>query len=268
LEKIKLPSLLVLIFIVNIIGFLIKYSGYNTFLIFLGYRFHICLVVPFLFFLYKVKFPFYKRSLKKNPLEKLGLIFVVIIIPLIITGIIYALMSKKIDFSPQYFYEFGISSIFDYPLYLFWNLPQLLLFGLFITLLSESKFSNLAIVFILVSLFVFELFFIKNIEVLGLVFLSLLAVSFLIVGIFKLNQNIYSVSILSFSILWSSILLFGSSSKLLINNFFAAQYDSWQGFLCNQNNLKIFVIPFNLLLTTLIFILFSFHIKNKQLQRV
>ena len=266
MNKIKLSSLIVLIVIVNILGYLIKYSGYNALLIFLGFRFHISLVFPFLFFLYKAKFPFLRNSLRRNPFDRLGFIFYVIIIPLILTVIVYILTSKKINFSPQYFYEFGVSSVFDYPVYLFWNLPQLLLFGLFISLLSESKFSNLSIVLILSSLFIFEMFFIKNKEILGLTIFSLVAVLSLIIGIFSLNQNIYSVSVFSFSVLWSGILVFGSSSQLLINNFFASQYSVWEGFINTQNNLKIFVIPFNLLLTTLIFILFKNRFNRKQLR--
>jgi hypothetical protein len=110
------------------------------------------------------------------------------------------------------------------------------------------------------------MFFIKNKEILGLTIFSLVAVLSLIIGIFSLNQNIYSVSVFSFSVLWSGILVFGSSSQLLINNFFASQYSVWEGFINTQNNLKIFVIPFNLLLTTLIFILFKNRFNRKQLR--
>jgi hypothetical protein len=264
LTKLKVLPLIVVIIIVNAFGFFIKYHGYNALLILLGYRLYIGLVIPFLFFVYKIQPSFLKRSLKKNPLDKIGFIFLVILISIILTSIIYIFLSKKINFSPEYFYEFGISSIFDYPVYLIWNAPQLLLFGLFITLLHESKFSYFYMTLILPLFFMFELFFIKDVRLIGITIFSSLVVSFLMIEIYRLNKNLYSISIFVFSVIWSSILVFGSSSQLLINNFFAAQYNSWQGFLIAQDNLKISVIPFNLFLTAIIFMLFRNKIRHKQ----
>lgn len=235
--------------------------GYNAYLIFLGYRFHISLVLPFLFFAVKKKPGFYKKYFKRNPFERFDVFLFVILISAVLTFAIYVLIVKKIDFHPDYFYEFGISSIFDYPIYLLWNLPQLLLFGLFISLLYESGFKSFSMTLILPSLFAFELYFIKDLSGIISVIVSLVAVSITIVGIFNLNKNIYSTSFFCFSILWVSVLLFGSNSQTLINNLFASRYDSWQGFFSSGNSIEKFAIPFNLMLTTVIFYMLKGRVK-------
>ncbi len=261
MTKIKLSSLISLILVVNILGFLAKHLGYNAYLIFLGYRFHISFVLPFLFFAFNAKPTFYKKYLKKNPFEKFDILLFVILIPLAVTFIIYFLLEKKIDFHPEYFYEFGISSIFDYPIYLIWNLPQLLLSGLFISLLHESGFKSFAMMLILPSLFIFELFYIKNLlDIVSLV-VCLLAVSILLVGIFNLSKNVYSISFFCFSILWASVLLFGSNSQSVINNLFASTYDSWQGFFSSNSIIEKFVISFNLILSTVTFYMIRGKVK-------
>lgn len=267
MKKIKLPLVIFSIIIVNALGFLIKYFGYNAFIILLGFRFHISLVIPFLFFLPFIELSFYKRTFKKNPLSNLGFVFAVILISIIITSLLCIFFLKKINFPPDYFYEFGISSIIDFPVYLVWNLPQLLLFGLFITLLHESKFNYFSIMIIIPFFFAFELFFLKNLELVVITAISLIIISFLFVWMFKLNNNVYSAVIFCFSVIWASLLVFGSGSKLLINNFFAAQYSSWDGFINLPNFPGTFVVPFNLFITMIIFILLRMRVQRNKLSQ-
>ena len=65
---------------------------------------------------------------------------------------------KRIEIGdPEYFYEFGISSIADYPIYLIWNFPQIILLYFFLVKVSFlSKFRFITVAVVIFFLFAFE----------------------------------------------------------------------------------------------------------------
>jgi hypothetical protein len=69
--------------------------------------------------------------------------------------------------------------------------------------------------------------------------------------------------LLIFSIIWFSILAFGTSSSLLINLFFAARYTEWEGFFIADKNISVFLIPASYLLILLSLIVLSLFRKRK-----
>ena len=109
--NINIWRLISAIIIVNASGLTLRYFNLNPYMIIMGFRFHLCLALPLLIilnpnFIHYVKISFLKpKSIK--PLFPLCLI----ILPLLMeAGGLYYL--QKIDVGdPEYFYEFGISSI-------------------------------------------------------------------------------------------------------------------------------------------------------------
>ena len=126
--KIKFSQIVIAVIIVNAIGLSLRYFDLDRYLIFIGFRFFLSLILPLLIVIRYSLFSKLKEILKQPKYNKtfqpLGWIFIPLIIVLIV---LY--FTKRIDVGdPDYFYEFGLSSIFDYPIYLIWNLPQLLFF--------------------------------------------------------------------------------------------------------------------------------------------
>ena len=142
---------------------------------------------------------------------------------------------------PDYFYEFGLSSIVDYPVYILWNIPQLFMFFLFLNSVKR-KYQFVKILLLVVSVFAFE--FIPIQERVNYIALAGLLLSSLIVALLTTNfRNIYLFALSVFSIFWVSVLSFGSSSRELINIIFAARYDAWEGFFEINKRLADYIIP-------------------------
>ena len=256
-NSIRSYSIFVALLIINLIGILLRYLGLDTYVILFGFRFQLSLVLPLLFFLKVIPKDFIK-DVFKNPKYGKGLFFIsLLIIPLLILFAIL-FITRKIEFSdPEYFYEFGLSSIVDFPIYLVWNSIQLILFFLFLLFISsfsKLKFTNVFL--ILIFLFDYEFIPLRGESIDYFQFISLILSASAIGILLKYFHNIYWLIIFSFSILWLHILLFGSKSELLINLILASRYNSWEGFFSIQKELKTFLLPANLLLTN-IFLLFS-----------
>jgi len=167
-----------------------------------------------------------------------------IILPLLIeTGCLYIL--NKLDLGdPDYFYEFGMSSIADYPIYLIWNFPQMILLFFFLVSVSfNSRFRFITVAVVIFLLFAFELVpfnkAIINYWNLGIL-ISFSIIYSIIINYFR---NIYWFGISLFTILWFAILAFGSSSKLMINLLFAGQYNNWDGFFEVVKDYMTFTLP-------------------------
>ncbi|MEJ2617472.1 MAG: hypothetical protein P8Z35_21140 [Ignavibacteriaceae bacterium] len=155
--------------------------------------------------------------------------------------------------APDYFYEFGISSITDFPVYLAWNSIQLILFFLFfIYLTSKVKLNLLIIFFIFFLLFVYELIPLKKESFNYFDLISVFLSGLMVVVMVKYYQNIYWLVIFSFSILWLDFLLFGSNSEMAVNLLFASQYNSWEGFFSVEKDFKVFVLPAHLILANIL----------------
>ncbi len=259
----RLSSIVFVLIIINAIGILLRYFDLDTYFIFFGFRFQISLVLPLLIVLKSLPKDFiidiFKRPKYKNKLSFVYLLF----IPLLILFAILFLI-KKINLNdPEYFYEFGLSSIIDFPIYLAWNSLQLLsffLFLIFVSSFSKIKFFTVFLIFIL--FFVYGFIPLKSEAVDFFHLLSLILSASMIGILIKYFQNIYWLAIFSFSILWLNILLFGSKSELFINLIFASQYSSWEGFFSVGKEFKALILPANLLITN-IFLIFCLWRKKE-----
>ena len=251
-----------IVIMVNVIGILLRYSGLDTYFIIVGFRFQLSLFLPAIIIYRKYSKDFI-TGIFRNPLYKRKLFFIyILIIPLfVLVGILFLL--KKIELGePEYFYEFGISSIIDLPVYLVWNSGQLLLFFFFfIYLVSVIKLRIPTILLIFVLLFVYEMIPLKkeNFNFVHLISLALFAV---ITGLLvKYYQNVYWLIFFTFSVLWIHFLLFGSNSEMAVNLLFASQYNYWEGFFSAGKELKAFILPAHLLFVN-IFILINLLTKK------
>ena len=231
LPDIKIWKLILAIIIVNVLGLYLSYSHLNTYIIFLGFRFHLSFVLPFIIVYNSNFLPYIKRSFLKPEWRKVSFYLFLILLPLLIeAGGLYIL--QKLDLGdPEYFYEFGISSIADYPIYLIWNFPQMILLFFFLVSVSfKSRFRFITVTGVIFFLFAFELAFNDKIIVLFWKIGVLTSCSLIISILINYYRNIYWFGICLFTLLWLVILAFGSSSKTMINLLFASQYNNWDGF--------------------------------------
>jgi len=255
------------VIIINAIGISLNYVGLDTYLIFIGFRFQLSIFLP-AFFISGIFSKNYVLNIFRNPKYKKGSFFIyLLIIPLIILLAILFLLRKIKPGDPDYFYELGISSIIDYPVYLIWNSVQLILFFLYLIYFeSKAKLSLLIIISIFILLFVYALIpFNKE----SFNYINMISIIFMgsVTGIMiKYFQNVYWLVIFSFSILWLDFLLFGSNSEMAVNLLFASQYSSWEGFFSVEKDLKAFILPAHLFLVN-IFILINFF-KNKPTNKI
>ena len=261
--KIKFSQIIFAIIIVNAIGLSLRYFDLDRYLIFIGFRFYLSLILPLLIVTRYSLFPKLKEILKQPKYNKTFQPLEWIFIPLIIV-LIVLYFTKKIDVGdPDYFYEFGLSSIFDYPIYLIWNLLQLLFFVGFLILIQPTlKLPLLQTLLIILSLFAFEFIPMNKIKNDYLDLASFLFISLSVSLLVKYFQNIYWISIFIFTVLWSSLLAFGSNSQMMIHLLFAAQYQAWDGFFEVVKGLSIYLLPAQLALTALIISISAFFKKS------
>jgi hypothetical protein len=252
-ESLIKPSRLVIaVIIISAAGIFLRFFNFDTYFIFVGFRFHISFILPLLIIFRKGQLKFIKQLFVDPHHKRTVLPLLWILLPLIIVaGILF--LFKKIDIGdPDYFYEFGLSSIVDYPIYLLWNFPQLFCFFIFLALAATAfQKSFFAMSVITFFLFAFE-FIPKNVRTIdysGIASLLLISVS---IGLLiKYFQNIYWFTIVIFSIFWLYFLSFGSSSEEIIHLLFASQYSSWDGFLEVNKSFVLYLLPAQLTLTFL-----------------
>lgn len=249
ISKSSSARLLLSLFLVNALGFALKYFKLDTYFILLGFRFHLSAFVPFLVLIKRNHFLLIKDSFTKPRFAKIGKIILIFIsINLLFISILYFLHLLKIG-DPEYFFEFGISSIFDYPVYLIWNSSQLALLYLYLLIVQASYKDNFILVFVTcLILYLYELIPLNNLIFDYSIISSFVLLCAIVVLVMKFFSNIYLFIILIFSSIWINILAFGSTSKVLTNLFLASTYDSWEGFFAIDKSILDFVIPSNLLL--------------------
>lgn len=260
-KNISIRQIILILLLVNAAGFLLRYFEMPDYLILLGFRFHLAAVIPFLFIINKLDEE-YIKEIFFHPEVFRKLIFVFLLFsPVVIAAVSgYLFIGVELN-DPQYFYEFGLSSIVDFPLYLIWNTPQLIFLFLFLSKTGRSFLSNFLILFFLfLYLFIpLELKGVNYFNPIGFV-LFILGLS-LVVNKFS---SIYFFVVYSFFIPWVIILSFGSESERIINLLFATKYLSWEGFFTAGKKVSEFIIPvffFIVLFTDIIFFLF---VKKKE----
>jgi len=217
--------------VVNIAIILLKYFNLNTYVIIIGFRCHISFILPFILIFNLDFLQFIKRSFL-NPDYKKAFVFLILIILPFLMESGYLFFTNNIDLGdPDYFYEFGISSVADYPVYLLWNFPQTALLFFFLAAVSTvSKYRFLTVFFSVFFLFGSELIPINHSPLpfseLGI----LLACSVIFSVLINYYRNIYWFCISLFTMLWLPLLAFGTNSKEMVNILFASQYKYWEGF--------------------------------------
>ena len=249
-KKLEIRRLIFIIIAVNAAGFLLKYFELDNYVIIIGFRFHLSFILPLLIYFRKEDIPQIKKIFADPEHKKTILPLLWILLPLILIIIPLYLLGKLQIGDPDYFYEFGLSSVVDYPVYLLWNLPQAIVLFLFLATAvsyTDHKIKVSALILFLVFIYEFIPFEIKSFNYFPLVSLLLISIS---AGILiKYFQNIYWLSIFLFSIFWLHFILFGSGSEKIIHLLFASQYESWEGFFELNKGIIQYLLPSQLVLT-------------------
>lgn len=205
---------------------------------FLGFRLNLFLLLNLiLIFLYYKKISI-ELLLPFKTFGKIKHWFAALSIPVMISWIVigaaYIFGEVKIS-KLKYFYEFGITSLLDFPMYFVWTLPFIfsMIYVWFITLDTPSYFSKL-INSILISLS-FSGFYLYNydkVEIGEYVIYFLLTSSGVLFNysFYKWSRSLWATSFSIFMTIFSFVLVFGSSNEFLIRTFFARNYDKWEGF--------------------------------------
>lgn len=234
---------LIILIIVNIAGYLLRSGGYDRFFIFMGFRFHLALVIPALIFFKNDFFSFAKKSLTKPEGSRYLISFLGVLPLCIVTALLYYFKITDVA-DPDYFYELGLSSFIDYPVYLFWNLPQLIILGLFLKNIAESGKYRFPLVFlVLLSLFAYEFVPLPKTQFSLPDVMAYVPAVFLFAMIISRFRDIYLFAASLFTVLWGFILVFGTKSETLIRMLLAAQYDEWTGFFSISKNYADFLMP-------------------------
>lgn len=259
----NLYRIILSLIIVNAAGISLRYFDLDTYFIFLGFRFHLSSLIPFLILLNEDSLNKFYRTFRSPVFRKKILPALWIVLSLLIVMAVLYLISVVKTADPDYFYEFGLSSIIDYPLYLLWNFPQLcLLFYTLIVFSGTTRFPYTNVFAGLVLLFGYELIPLDSTfnpaDVISLILLSLI-ISFFVTKL----QNIYWFAVVLFSSVWSIVLLFGTGSRLIINIFFAKEYISWEGFFNSSKEISLFVFPFFFLILLLCVTSYYFNFTRK-----
>ncbi len=252
--------------IVNAMGILLRFFHLDTYIILAGFRFQLSLFLPILLLFHEVDSFKIKKVFIHPSWNNTFLPIIWLLAPLILVTAALFLFSKINIGDPDYFYELGLSSVVDYPVYLVWNLPQLLMCGLFLIIISNTfnKLPVLKISFITFSLFVYEFIplYSSKLDYAGIVIL--ISVSLISGLMIKYFQNIYWFAIVMFSMFWISFLSFGSETDAIIHLLFASNYNSWSGFVDIPQSLLKYIIPSYFLLSLLITAFYAF-VNNRKI---
>jgi hypothetical protein len=247
--NIKFFPLVLIIFIVNSAGFLLEYFDIDPYLIFLGFRFHLSFTLPFILLVRKHHFRFIKNIFLKPEFKGMPAFFAFAILPIfILTGMLF--FFDEIKFSdPNYFYEFGLSSVIDVPLYLIWNTPQFFMLIIFLVLISANKKSKFFFIFFtVIFLFAYEFYTLTGEEIFYIEFIPILLSALAATILLTKYQNIYGIFLIFFFTFWSHFILFGTTSEKIIHLFFAKYFTHWEGFFFVSENLLNYLLSAHLLL--------------------
>lgn len=232
------------VILVNITGFLLKYNALDRYIIAGGFRFHLSLMLPFFIILLNND----NRKILKEYLadikdRKYLLSISFVVIPAAILFLVLFILRSSDIADPDYFYELGLTSVIDFPVYFFWNLPQLLMLVLFLFISSRKLKYKMPVNFILlITLFIYE-FIPLNKGSFTFIEPSILLLAALGFTIFQLRvKNIYLFALVIFSSLWIDVLMFGSNSSVLVKMLLAKTYNEWGGFFEVNKNYYAYIM--------------------------
>jgi hypothetical protein len=253
--------LIAIILSVNAIGILLRMFDLPVYIIILGFRFHLSLLIPFFFIMLKLNEDLVKKEFTSPRYKKNYPFLFSLFLPALAFILMYIL--QQIDWDePEFQYEFGLSSVVDFPIYLIWNSIHLIAFYFFLLVISSSRYPFILLLLTIPLLFIYQFIplnseiFLWN-EIPGLFAMSLYA-SLLILRF----RNIYWFTVSVFFVLWLYILLFGSSYTPLINLIFASQYSSWEGFF--EMNKSIAEYSFTLYVLFITSVMFLISLKQRK----
>lgn len=231
MKKIPVSIYILLLFTLPVVNFALRFFNLPNYFFLAGFRFYGIIFLAGLFLFFYQGIEALKQSLQSISFKKLlRIFFSVLIPPIVIISTLFLL--KKIELGdPDYFYELGLSSIVDFPIYFVWNFPQFfILFTLLKTIELSFKLKILPNFLLLLLLFLPE-------------FISLPKFSFSIVSCISSALLLFAISLfvnkksnpLSFTLyffitVWMALLMFGSQSETLLQLFLAKTYTSWEGF--------------------------------------
>lgn len=267
--KVSAVRFLFAVIFVNAIGFVLKYFEQDTFVILLGFRFHLSAVLPLFLVIKKDHLSLIKESFLHPAFIKVErVILTCVFITIIFLSVLFFI--NKIELGdPEYFYEFGLSSIVDYPIYLIWNSIQIIfLYFFFLIIYKSFKINFILILMSAVLIFAFEFIPIKKIIFNYDSLAAFVLLCFIITVTIKFFNNIYLFVVLLFSIIWFSLIAFGTSSSVLVNLFFAARYSEWEGFFISDENISGFLIPVIYLLILLSLLILSLIKKRNTAEEI
>ncbi|MCE1188121.1 MAG: hypothetical protein LWX56_03185 [Ignavibacteria bacterium] len=221
-------ALLLAVCIANTVGFLLHTFNLHAYILLLGFRVHIS------FFAAGVSAIAFFKAEALEVFEAFRLKRILLFIAFILTlggALFVAGYMKLLPYNdPDYIYEFGLSSLIDFPLYIFWNLPQFFLLFMLLNKLRKNNPGSKLIIPGIILLFAFELypfFALKNVVSHSILF----TVSALFIFMCSIkSQNPIEFCVWCFMSAWLGIFLFGTDNLLLIQQFFARNFDSWEGF--------------------------------------
>jgi len=253
LKKISFPLYLSFLLLLPAANLALRYFSFPNTIFLIGFRFYgVTLAAAVILYFSGLKENF-KTVLMYSSFKKVLRHFFFALLPgLIITGVLFAL--KKIEIGdPDYFYELGLSSIVDYPIYFVWNIPQLFLLFVVLRSIEDSfKLKILPNVFFLLILFSPEL---ATFPKFALDFLSLPSLFFAILAVILFvhkKTNSLPFILFFFTSLWFYLLLFGSKCEMLLQTFLAKTYTEWDGFFVLDKKFVPFVPVAFFLLSTII----------------
>lgn len=228
----KIIYIFSLIVFTNGLSYLLTINELNPFFYLIGFRFYV-FVIPIVIIIYLERKNlgdlFKEEFLNKNFIKKYIIVLWTFspIILILTVGFLFKLIELN---DPEYFYELGLSSIIDYPIYLIWNLPQILILSFFFRIISNKNLSTIIIVLI-TSIFLFssEVINFNNLQFNYEVLYSVVSASIIFALLTVYIKNIYLSSISFFTVIWFYILNFGSNNQKIVKIFLAKQYEQWDG---------------------------------------
>lgn len=252
----RIPSVILILIFINFAGLTLKYFELTDYIIFIGFRFHLGLAVPFLIYFLFAKETHIKEYFISPELKNLRVILLVGLAPIIIEAFLLLLSIAEIG-DPLYFYEFGLTSIIDFPIYFIWNLPQLLLFVLFLLNIIDNRKSIWPASIIFFLMFIYQGINLEESIVINYpALIFLFSSALLILGTLAYFDNIIEITAALFFILWGAILINGSTSQLLINIFFAKNYSKWEGFLQWPDMPAWIILSSHIFICSILFLIF------------
>ncbi len=217
----------------NLLGFLLLSFAYLPVVNIIGFRFYLPIIVTTLLIVifgkHLPKIEQIKPYLTFNLLRD----FFQLIVIFLIAVIIFFIFPYKFS-EPEWMFEFGFSSIVDFPLYFIWNTPQILLLLYILSFLrNDSSGKYLAYIF-LPLLNVFHFISYNEIILTLLNSASLLLYTYFIIFHIRKFRSLPSLCIVAFTIPWLIFLLSGVENPTIIKILYASNPVSWNGFIQNS----------------------------------